>query len=396
MVLHFENNGPFIGAISLERIIEVSHWGNIAVEEHVHIRHLGATLKGPFSRYDYQRAPNSGPSSVKSYKTLLPAAARDVYYRDEIGNISTSHLREDEDFIELELTPRFPLFGGWQTRYYMGYNVPSYEYLYRSGSHFMLKMRVVDHLFDDQHIENLVLKIILPEGARSIVLKPPYPLERKPTELHYTYLDTMGRPVVVASKQNVVEQHIQDFELHYTFEMMLLLQEPLLVMVAFYVLFLLVIVFVRLDFSITKDTALLAKQQALVLLESILQSHDKRTTLVTKYQDAIANYKQNKDVKSYKNTKRQLDERYRNYTDTINNLNKQLQGTDSERASKISELQKRAGELKREVDEGYLLADSVVNGSMGKQQYVERDRAIQSRLSRLQTEIDGIVQGLGL
>ena len=66
----------------------------------------GATLKGPFSRYDYQRAPNSGPSSVKSYKTLLPAAARDVYYRDEIGNISTSHLREDEDFIELELTPR--------------------------------------------------------------------------------------------------------------------------------------------------------------------------------------------------------------------------------------------------------------------------------------------------
>ena len=64
--------------------------------------------------------------------------------------------------------------------------------------------------------------------------------------------------------------------------------------------------------------------------------------------------------------------------------------------SKISELQKKAGELKREVDEGYLLADSVVNGSMGKQQYVERDRAIQSRLSRLQTEIDGIVQGLGL
>ena len=69
-----------------------------------------------------------------------------------------------------------------------------------------------------------------------------------------------------------------------------------------------------------------------MLLESILQSHDKRTTLVTKYQDAIANYKQSKDVKSYKNTKRQLDERYRNYTDTINNLNKQLQGTDSEHA----------------------------------------------------------------
>ena len=37
---------------------------------------------------------------------MLPAAARDVYYRDEIGNISTSHLREAEDFVELELRPR--------------------------------------------------------------------------------------------------------------------------------------------------------------------------------------------------------------------------------------------------------------------------------------------------
>ena len=49
-------------------------------------------------------------------------------------------------------------------------------------------------------------------SSRSVVLKPPYPLERQPADLHYTYLDTMGRPVVVASKQNVVEQHIQDFE----------------------------------------------------------------------------------------------------------------------------------------------------------------------------------------
>ena len=44
MVLHFENNGPFIGVVALERIIEVSHWGNIAVEEHVHIKHIGVCV----------------------------------------------------------------------------------------------------------------------------------------------------------------------------------------------------------------------------------------------------------------------------------------------------------------------------------------------------------------
>lgn len=41
-------------------------------------------------------------------------------------------------------------------------------------------------------------------------------------------------------------------QLHYTFQKMLLLQEPLLVVGAFYLLFLAVIVYVRMDFSITK------------------------------------------------------------------------------------------------------------------------------------------------
>lgn len=37
------------------------------------------------------------------------------------------------DSVELILGPRFPLFGGWKTHYVLGYNVPSYEYLYNSG-----------------------------------------------------------------------------------------------------------------------------------------------------------------------------------------------------------------------------------------------------------------------
>ena len=40
------------------------------------------------------------------------------------------------------------------------------------------------------------------------------PFEATPghSELHYTYLDTFGRPVVVYHKDNLVEQHIQEFE----------------------------------------------------------------------------------------------------------------------------------------------------------------------------------------
>ena len=65
--MHEENNAPFLTVTDLERVVEVSHWGNIAVEEHVDIRHTGATLKGPFSRFDYQRSQD-GVSSIKSFK----------------------------------------------------------------------------------------------------------------------------------------------------------------------------------------------------------------------------------------------------------------------------------------------------------------------------------------
>lgn len=68
MKIHFENNAPFLTISSIIRTIEVSHWGNIAVEETIDLRHTGAVLKGPFSRYDYQRQSDSGISSVKSFK----------------------------------------------------------------------------------------------------------------------------------------------------------------------------------------------------------------------------------------------------------------------------------------------------------------------------------------
>lgn len=101
---------------------------------------------------------------------MLPVSAKDVYYRDEIGNISTSHLKEMDDAVEVELRPRFPLFGGWKTHYVLGYNIPSYEYLFNKGDDYVLVMRFVDHVYDDQLIDHMTLKIILPEGAKYVHL----------------------------------------------------------------------------------------------------------------------------------------------------------------------------------------------------------------------------------
>lgn len=66
---------------NLDRLIEISHWGNVAVEETIDIVHSGAALKGSFSRYEFQKDTRTSSPCVKSYKTLLPAAATEVYYR---------------------------------------------------------------------------------------------------------------------------------------------------------------------------------------------------------------------------------------------------------------------------------------------------------------------------
>jgi oligosaccharyltransferase complex subunit alpha (ribophorin I) len=67
LVVHYENNTPFLTVSRMTRVIEISHWGNIAVEETYDLVHSGAVLKGPFSRYDYQRSQD-GVSSVKSFR----------------------------------------------------------------------------------------------------------------------------------------------------------------------------------------------------------------------------------------------------------------------------------------------------------------------------------------
>ena len=47
-----------------------------------------------------------------------------------------------------------------------GYNLPSYEYLYHSGSNFLLQMRLMDHIMDNQIVNDVTLRIVLPEGAK--------------------------------------------------------------------------------------------------------------------------------------------------------------------------------------------------------------------------------------
>src|SRR4051812_24443514 len=110
--VHALNNYPMAKFASMARELEVSHWGAITVEEIYELRHAGAKLKGGFSRFDYQMRRTATSPSFRSLTTTLPGSASNIYYRDQIGNISTSDMRTDKNGdIELEIQTRFPIFG---------------------------------------------------------------------------------------------------------------------------------------------------------------------------------------------------------------------------------------------------------------------------------------------
>ncbi|CAF0756722.1 unnamed protein product [Didymodactylos carnosus] len=391
IILHYENNNPFLTISNLNRWIEISHWGNIAVEETIDMYHSGAKLKGSFSRLDFQRRQDSY-SAVKTFKTSLPAAARDVYYRDEIGNISTSHVREMSDQVEVEIRPRFPLYGGWKTHYILGYNVPSYQYLFNKGNNYVLKMRLIDHVYDDQLLEQVHIKIVLPEGASNIEFyPPPYDVQRLAHEKHFTYLDTVGRPVVVVRKRNVVFNHIQDFELHYTFEKYLLLREPLLIVGVLFCLFSAVTVLVRLNFSITENEGNESRLRLQAIWDQVIDSNSNRLQLYQKFDDALNMFKTNKDIRVYNDTRKKIENELKLVNQELNAFALKAKSDSIDGSEKMAELQRIDTQIRehQQLLSGH--AEKFIGNKQTKQVYMENETNIRSKIRELNARISAII-----
>ncbi|KAJ7570060.1 hypothetical protein O6H91_01G105700 [Diphasiastrum complanatum] len=255
VTVHFENNQPFAVIKELQREIEISHWGNVYVTENYHLMHGGARHKGTFSRLDYQARPSaSGVAAFNRLFAKLPPRAHSVYYRDEIGNISTSHLRSDNKRTDLLLEPRYPLFGGWQVTFTLGYGVPISDFLFYSKD----GQRFLDFTFgspiSNAVVDKLVVKVVLPEGSKDPVVSVPFPVEIT-HERKYSYLDTVGRTVVVLRKENVVPEHDVHFQVYYKFNNLALLAEPLMLVFGIFCFFIACIAYMHFDFSISKSSA---------------------------------------------------------------------------------------------------------------------------------------------
>jgi oligosaccharyltransferase complex subunit alpha (ribophorin I) len=252
--IHYQNSHPFAFFSEVEREIEVSHWGNVFMEDLYTLKHKGATLKDGFSRIEYQTRQRPESNTWRELSAKLPPSAWGVYYRDQIGNISTSALRQMSDHQRLEVQTRFPMFGGWQTFFHIGYNVPSEGLLSIDSTTGKYTLQTAFYVpFEDVWVGDMTVKVILPEGVKNVEVSLPFEVEEQSMSRRFTYLDTEwmgGRTVVVLKKHNLVPEHRVPLTITYDFDQNLMLVEPLLLVGTFFLFFVVSTILSRLDLSL--------------------------------------------------------------------------------------------------------------------------------------------------
>lgn len=238
----------------LLREVEVSHWGNVAVEETFEIYNDGAALESGFSRVEYMYGKTG--NSFNLFTQFLPRDADDVYYRDVIGNISSSHIFPDSsrNKIKFDIQPRFVMFGGWKIEFYTGYNLPAAGHLgIAANGDYVLTTDFSVTFLEEITIDDFELRVILPEGSAVTEKKLPFPAQEEPLGSRLTYLDTSGRPVLTFKSHNLINEHNLPFEIRYSFPSTLIFKEPLLLIGAYFAFFFAAIVYFRADFSLHSE-----------------------------------------------------------------------------------------------------------------------------------------------
>jgi oligosaccharyltransferase complex subunit alpha (ribophorin I) len=170
--VRYEFTKPLIHVSELERDIEVSHWGgNIAFEERYTLTNRAANLSSQFSRVQWasQQYYNPPTTAIKELKFPLKVGSLDPYFTDVIGNVSTSRFRSNKREANLELKPRYPIFGGWNYPFRVGWNADLKSFLRKlsKGDGYVLNVPFLEGPNQAEGIEyeRVTVRVILPEGA---------------------------------------------------------------------------------------------------------------------------------------------------------------------------------------------------------------------------------------
>ncbi|KAI9001442.1 oligosaccharyl transferase alpha subunit [Trametes punicea] len=266
ITVHYGYDLPVLEVTKLERAAEISHWGaNLNVENKIHLHNAGPRLKGHFSRLEHQTQSyfgRSAPHVLSGVNLMLPPGIHSTYYYDLIGNVSTSRLRtvpsvpkgtSSNSYSLLELRPRYPVMGGWNYSFTLGWDSPLHDYAgYDSATGKYIVGIPLITVIPTAVVDEAEFKIILPEGATDIDYFAPYPALSESISTHITYLDTIGRPKITLKYRDLTDKHSGTVYVTYKMPFRAHLQKPLAVATAFVGLFVVALTWKRVDIRIRR------------------------------------------------------------------------------------------------------------------------------------------------
>ncbi|KAL8404975.1 hypothetical protein RB594_009740 [Gaeumannomyces avenae] len=254
--VRFEFVKPVTHVSLLQRDVEVSHWGgNVAFEERYDLEHRGANLSALFNRVKWaqQSYHNSPTHALKEMRFPLRAGSSDAYYYDVIGNVSTSRFRSGKREALLEIKPRYPLFGGWQFPFTIGWNSDAKNFLHRAGTGYVLNVPFLEGPKQPEGLEyaKVKLRVLLPEGAQNVKFYTSIPSSSIiSTEIgtHKSFLDTIGRTSLVITAQNLVDEfRDREIVVSYDYPLLASLRKPIVISSSVFGLFVLTWAIGRID-----------------------------------------------------------------------------------------------------------------------------------------------------
>lgn len=224
--VRYDFTKPVLTASLLERDLEVSHWGgNLATEERYWLHNNGSKLLNQFNRVHWTLSSwqNLPTFAAREIKYPLKPGSVDPYFIDDVGNVTTSNYRpgKPKRGAQLELHPRFPIFGGWNYSFRVGWNNGLPAFLRRTvpgGDTFALKVPFLEGPRAPEGIQydKVVVRIILPEGAKGVQYEivegsssnglPGPDQIRSHLSTHKTYMDTLGRSVLTLAVDNLSDE----------------------------------------------------------------------------------------------------------------------------------------------------------------------------------------------
>ena len=119
-----------------------------------------------------------------------------------------------------------------------------------------------------------------------------------------------------------------------------MIREPLMLIAAFFIFFFMAIIYVRMDFSISKDEGFEARLKVQGLCEKVEAVQERRWACYEQFDDALVKLKSSKDVAAFQATCKKINNDHKNETQAISDLAANMKATSPEVADKIAELQK--------------------------------------------------------